>query len=203
MKLYDRDVSGNSYKIRLFLALLGLPYESVIINTAAGEQKKPEFLKLNPRGQIPVLETDDGKAIWDSTAILVYLARRYSGEQWLPLDAHGMAQVTQWLALAQNEIMYGLAHARVVLLFKRPVGILSDLQARGQGALKVLEQHLQNNQWLALGRATIADLACYPYVALAEEGGVMLDPYPAVLKWMRRIQALPGYVSMPGLRLVA
>ncbi|HSS47018.1 MAG TPA: glutathione S-transferase family protein [Burkholderiales bacterium] len=201
MKLYDRDVSGNSYKVRLFLALLGLPYETVTINTAKGEQKQPEFLQLNPRGQIPVLEAD-GKAIWDSTAILVYLARRYGGEKWLPLEAHDMAEVVQWLALAQNEILYGLAYSRVIILFKRPVGNLSDCQARGQGALKVLERHLRQNEWLALGRLTIADLACYPYVALAEEGGIPLDPYTSVLAWMKRIQMLPGYVTMPGLRLV-
>lgn len=201
MKLYDRDVSGNSYKIRLFLSMLGLPYETVVINTAKGEQKRPEFLELNPRGQIPVLEAD-GKAIWDSTAILVYLARRYGGEKWLPLEAHDMAEVMQWLALAQNEILYGLAYSRIIVLFKRPVGNLSDCQACGQDALKVLERHLQQNEWLALGRPTIADLACYPYVALAEEGGIPLDPYSSVLAWMKRIQMLPGYLTMPGLRLV-
>ncbi|HVS27844.1 MAG TPA: glutathione S-transferase family protein [Burkholderiales bacterium] len=200
MKLYDRDVSGNSYKIRLFLSMLGLPYETVAINTAKGEQKRPEFLELNPRGQIPVLEAD-GKAIWDSTAILVYLARRYGGEKWLPLEAHDMAEVMQWLALAQNEILYGLARARAILLFGRKADF-NEAQTAGQNALKVLDQQLQNHDWLALGRPTIADLACYPYVALAEEGGIPLDPYSSVLAWMKRIQILPGYVTMPGLRLV-
>ncbi|MGH8743736.1 MAG: glutathione S-transferase family protein [Burkholderiales bacterium] len=200
MKLYDRDVSGNSYKIRLLLSMLGLPYETVNINTAKGEQKQPEFIKLNPRGQIPVLEAD-GKAIWDSTAILVYLARRYGGEKWLPLDAHDMAEVMQWLAMAQNEILYGLARARAIVLFNRKAD-LNEAQAAGQNALKVLESHLQHHEWLALGRVTIADIACYPYVALAEKGGIPLDPYPSVLAWMKRTQLLPGFVTMPGLRLV-
>ena len=200
MKLYDREVSGNSYKVRLFLALLNLKYESVSINTAAGEQKQSWYLKINPRGQIPALETD-GKHIWDSTAILVYLARRYGGEAWLPLDADGMAEVVQWLAMAQNEILYGLARARAILLFSRKAD-LNEAQAAGKNALKVLEQHLEHRDWLALGRPTIADVACYPYVALAEQGQITLDPYPAVLSWMKRIQSLPGFVGMPGLRLM-
>ncbi len=200
MKLYDREVSGNSYKIRLLLALLNLKYDRVSINSAAGEQKQPWFLKINPRGQIPVLEVD-GKHIWDSTAILIYLARRYGGEVWLPLDAEGMAEVAQWLAMAQNEILYGLARARAILLFGRKAD-LSEAQTAGRNALQVLEQHLQNHDWLALGRPTIADIACYPYVALAEQGKITLDPYPAVLSWMKRVQLLPGFVGMPGLRLV-
>jgi len=200
MKLYDRETSGNSYKIRLFLELLKPKYEKVTVNTAAGEQKQAWFLRMNPRGQIPVLEAE-GKYIWDSTAILVYLARRYGGESWLPLDAADMAEVAQWLAMAQNEILYGLARARAILVFGRKAD-LSEAQAAGQNALNVLEQHLQRHTWLAVGRPTIADIACYPYVALAEQGKISLDPYPAVLAWMKRIQSLDGYVSMPGLRLV-
>ena len=200
MKLYDREVSGNAYKIRLLLALLNLKYDKVSINSAAVEQKQPWFLKINPRGQIPALEVD-GKYIWDSTAILIYLARRYGGETWLPLDAEGMAEVAQWLAMAQNEILYGLARARAILLFGRKAD-LNEAQTAGRNALQVLEQHLQNHVWLALRRPTIADIACYPYVALAELGNISLDPYPAVLSWMKRIQSLPGFVSMPGLRLV-
>ena len=200
MKLYDREVSGNSYKIRLLLSLLRLKYDTVSVNSAAGEQKQPWFLKINPRGQIPVLDVD-GKHIWDSTAILIYLARRYGGETWLPLDAEGMAEVAQWLAMAQNEILYGLARARAILLFGRKTD-LNEAQAAGRNALKVLEQRLQNHDWLAFGRPTIADIACYPYVALAEQGNITLAPYPAVLSWMKRIQSLPGFVGMPGLRLV-
>ncbi|HYA19246.1 MAG TPA: glutathione S-transferase family protein [Burkholderiales bacterium] len=200
MKLYDRETSGNSYKIRLFLALLKLKYEKVTVDTAAGEQKQAWFLRMNPRGQIPVLEAE-GKYIWDSTAILVYLGRRYGGESWLPLDAADMAEVAQWLAMAQNEIMYGLARARAIVAFGRKAD-LSEAQAAGQNALNVLEQHLQRHTWLAVGRPTIADVACYPYVALAEQGKISLDPYPAVLSWMKRIQSLNGFVGMPGLRLV-
>lgn len=197
MKLYDRDVSGNCYKVRLLLALLGQPYERVTVDMAAGEHRQPAFLKLNPRGQIPVLE-DGGRVLWDSTAILVYLARRYGGDRWLPGDPWSMAEVTQWLALAQNEILFGLARARAIKLFNRP-GNLEEFQKMGSRALAVIEERVAGRDWLALDRCTIGDIACYPYVALAPVGEVSLEPYPAVRSWIGRIQALPGYVGMPGL----
>lgn len=197
MKLYDRDVSGNCYKVRLLLALLGEPYERVPVDMAAGEHRQPAFLKLNPRGQIPVLE-DSGRALWDSTAILVYLARRYGGDRWLPADPWGMAEVIQWLALAQNEILFGLARARAIKLFNRP-GNLEEFQKMGSRALAVLDERLAARDWLALDRCTIGDIACYPYAALAPMGEVSLEPYPAVRAWIGRIRALPGYVGMPGL----
>jgi glutathione S-transferase len=197
MKLYDRDVSGNAYKVRLLLALLQVPYERITVDLPGGANRRPEFLRLNPRGQIPVLE-DEGRVFWDSTAILVYLARRHGGEPWLPTDAAGMAEVMQWLALAQNEILYGLARARAINLFKRPWN-LEEAQATGRRALEVLEGRLSGHDWLALERPTIADVACFPYVALASEGGVSLEACPALRRWIARVQNLPGYVGMPGL----
>ena len=92
MKLYDFELSGNAYRIRLMLALLGLNYEPVPLKLMQGEQREPAFLKLNPRGQVPTLD-DDGTVVWDSLAILVYLARKHGGEKWLPSDAKGMAEV--------------------------------------------------------------------------------------------------------------
>lgn len=197
MKLYDVEVSGNGYKARLLLSMLGRKYESVTVNLMAGEQKKPEFLKLNPRGQVPVLD-DDGVVIWDSQAILVYLARAYGGEKWLPIDAKGMAEVMQWMAVSENECLYGLGKARIIKKFGRP-GDLASAEAMGESILKVMNAHLQSRDWLALSRPTIADIACYPYVALAHEGGFSFAPYPAVSKWVTRFQTLPGYVGMPGI----
>lgn len=197
IKLYDKDVSGNAYKIRLFLSLLNLDYQSVAVDMAAGEHKQAPFLKLNPRGQVPVLD-DDGLIIWDSMAILVYLARRYGGEDWLPTDAPTMAKVMQWLAFSENEVLYGLARARAIKLFKRPWDP-APCREMGVGALKVLEEHLAQRKWLVGEGATIADIACYPYVALAPEGDIRLDDYPRVRQWFASMQSLPGYVGMPGL----
>ncbi len=196
MKLYDLELSGNSYRIRLLLALLGLKAELQTVNLIHGENRKEWFLSLNPRGQVPVLD-DHGVVIWDSPAIMVYLARKYGGEQWLPTDARGMAEVMQWLAVMENETLFGLARARVICKFKRP-GNLEEAQALGNKGLGVLEQRLAQHDWLALDRLTIADVGCFPYVALAPEGEVSLDPYPGVQKWIQRIKELPGFVAMPG-----
>jgi glutathione S-transferase len=147
MKLYDLELSGNSYRVRLLLTLLGLKHEAVTVNLMKSENREPWFLKLNPRGQVPTLD-DGGTVVWDSMAILVYLARKYGGEKWLPIDPQGMAEVMQWLAL---------------------------------------------------DHVTIADIACFPYVALASEGEIPLDPYASVRSWIERIKALPGFVGMPGI----
>ena len=195
MKLYYVAVSGNSYKVRILLSLLNLPYEKAVVDTKNGEHKKPPFLKLSPRGEIPVLE-DGGVVLWDSSAILVYLARKHGGEQWLPGDPAPMAEVMQWVALAGNEIQFGLQYARRGVLQGRwTAGTLEQGQALGRVALNVLELRLKDNDWLALGRPTIADVACFPYIETAPEAKVPLEPYPAVTAWLARCKALPGWAA--------
>jgi len=197
MKLYDVARSGNCHKVRMLLAQLSLPHEIVAVDLPGGETKLPAFLKLNPRGQVPVLE-DAGEIIWDSQAILVYLARKQSDETWLPTAPLTMARAMQWLAVSENEILYGLARARAALHFKAPWSV-ADSQALGTQALILLETHLTQREWLAASHPTIADIACYPYVALAPRAGLSLDAYPAIVAWIRRIQAWPNYTGMPGM----
>ena len=197
MKLYDVELSGNSYRVRLLLSLLGVKHELVTVNLMKGEQREPWFLKLNPRGQVPTLD-DDGTVVWDSMAILAYLARKYGGERWFTIDATEMAEVMQWLAVMENETLYGLGKARLICKFKFP-GNLEDAQLFGRKGLDVLEQRLAAHQWLALDRPTIADIGCFPYVALASEGEIPLDAYPSVRGWIDRIKSLPGFVGMPGI----
>ena len=194
LKLYDHPLSGNCYKIRLLLSMLGLEYERVPVDIRVGESQSEAFLQLNPRGQIPVL-VDGETVIWDSMAILVYLARRYGSEAWLPADPLGEARVMQWLAISENELIYGLARARATLVLKRPFN-LAQCQREGQVGLGVLEGRLAESPWLAGEGVTIADIACYPYVALATEGEVSLEPYPAVRAWLARVQGLPGWFPM-------
>ena len=195
MKLYLVAVSGNSYKVRILLSLLKVPHELVFVDTRNKAHKKQPFLSLNPRGEVPVLE-DDGVALWDSAAILVYLARKHGGEQWLP-DAPGpMAQVMQWVALAGNEIQFGLQYARRGVLQDRwTAGTLEQGQAMARVALNALELRLADHAWLALDRPTIADIACFPYVETAPEARVPLDPYPAIQAWLARCKALPGWAE--------
>lgn len=204
MRLYDFELSGNCYKVRLLLGMLGLDYERVPVDSSKGETQTAAYKTLNPRGQIPVLE-DGELRLWDSLAILVYLARRYgdperAGGTWLPADAVGEARVMQWLALSENELLYGLARTRSVLRFGRPFD-LAACQAEGRAGLEVLEGRLQDRVWLEGRVTTIADIACYPYAALADEAGVALGPYPAVRAWLRRFAALPAYQTMPGLEM--
>jgi glutathione S-transferase len=197
IRLYDFQLSGNSYRARLFLSLLGLTYELQPVDLIKGEHRQEAFLRLNPRGQVPTLD-DDGTVVWDSMAILVYLARKYGGEPWLPLDPKGMAEVMQWLAVMENETLYGLAKARIICKFKFP-GNLDDAKALGRKALDVMEKRFASHAWLALDHATIADVGCFPYVALAAEGDIALDDYPNVRAWIERVKVLPGFVGMPGI----
>ena len=196
MKLYMTEMSGNSFKVRVLCAMLGVRYENVRIDWENREHKSPAFLALNPRGQVPVMEIE-GKVFWDSTAHLVYIARRFGGETWLPSDPLQMAEVMQWLAFAQDEVQFGLQWARGVALYNRRPESLAGYLQDGRKALELLEWHLaKGNDWLALGRATVADIACYPYVRRAPEGGLPLSPYPAVAAWLARCEALPGWIAM-------
>lgn len=194
MKLYMSRNSGNAYKVRLLLELLKVPYETVSLDTAKREHKQPDFLKINPRGEVPAIE-DEGKAYWDSTACLVYIGRKYGGEKWLPADAASLGEIAQWLALAQNEIRYGLQFARGMLLKIRSWGKLEELQEHSRAGLKVIEQRLSGHEWLALDHPTIADIACYPYVQTAPQAGIPLEAFPHIGPWIQRIEALPGWVG--------
>lgn len=195
--LYDVPLSGNCHKVRLALALMGVAYDLRPVDFMAGEHKSERFLELNPLGQIPVL-VDGEVVLRDSQAILVYLARRHGGTQWLPDDAAGEARVMQWLSFAANELAHGPAAARLCCLFDQRGG-LAAAQEAAKAALAVLEAQLDGQSWLECGRLTIADLAVYPYVALAPEGEIDLAPYPAIRAWIDRIEALDGYQGMPGL----
>jgi glutathione S-transferase len=193
MKFYCAANSGNSYKVRILLELLRLPHEKVFMDLANREHKGAAYLRINPRGEVPAIE-DDGTVVWDSGACLVYLARKYGGERWLPVDPAGLAEVMQWLALAASEIQFGLQYARRGLLQKRwTAGTLEQGHAISRVALSALEQRLENNEWLAHGRPTIADVACFAYVESAPESGISLDEYRHISRWLARCRALPGW----------
>ena len=196
-KLYDLEVSGNCYKVRLLCALLGVPLEVVPVDFMAGAHKKSPLIDLNPFGEIPIF-VDGDVTLRDSQAILIYVARKWGGETWLPTDAASMARVTEWLMVAGNEIARGPNDARLHDKFgyKLDAGLAREKAAR---VLNVMEAHLSRHNWLALSRPTIADIACMPYVALGHEGGVTLEKYPAVTAWIGRIKALPGFITMPAL----
>ncbi len=192
MKLYHHPLSGHAHRARLFLSLLGVPHEAIEVDLKAGAQKRPEFLALNPFGQVPVLD-DDGTVVSDSNAILVYVARKLRRTDWLPEDAEGEAAVQRWLSVAAGELAYGPAAARLVTVFGanfRPEEVIG----RAHTLLGRLEAHLTGRDWLVGERPTIADVALYSYLARAPEGNVDLSGYPTVNAYLRRIEALPGFV---------
>ena len=197
MKLYEFPLSGHSHKARLMLSLLGQKYESVILNGQQHDQKSAPFLARNPFGQVPVLEDGD-TMIRDSQAILVYLARQYGAEHWLPLAPAAMAQVMAWLSTAANEVTRGPNALRLHHKFGRDINV-AEAQQVTTTVLNILQAQLARQHWLAGEQISIADIAMYPYLALAPEGGVDLQPYPAVTDWLSRIQSLERYVGMPGM----
>ena len=195
IKLHDLTLSGHCHKVRLFLSLIGVEYEPVAVDLLGGEHRRTPFLTLNPFGKVPVLD-DDGFIVRDSNAILVYLARKYGSTDWLPEDAEGLARVQEWLAVSTHDILTGPCYARLVTVF----GFKLDHQAavgRSHDLLTIMERHLDGRDWLALDRPTIADIACFTYIAHAPEGGVTLQPYPSIRTWLANVEALPGFVPMP------
>lgn len=196
MKLYDLELSGNCYKVRLLAALLGVALDLHPVDFVGGEHKSPSFLALNPFGEIPVL-VDKDLVLRDSQAITVYLACRFGGEQWLPIKPRDLALVMQWVSTAANEVARGPNDARLHDLF----GYMLDVgkaRTNAEKLLGILNAHLKQRAWLELDRPTVADVTVYPYVSLAEQGDITLAPYAEVQTWMARIQALPGYIPMPG-----
>lgn len=196
--LHGTELSGHTHRVELLLRMLGLPYTFATAPPAL--RNTPEFIRLNPLRQIPVLQDGD-QTFADSNSILVYLAKRYAPRgPWLPEEPAAAARVQRWLSIAAGEVMYGPAIARMVCQWNLP----GDLQRAKQIAARLLtfmNQHLQDRHFLAADHVTIADLACYSYVAHAPEGGIPIAEYAAVLAWLRRIEALPHFKPIPPLPL--
>jgi glutathione S-transferase len=194
MKLYQIHASGNCYRVRLMLALLGKSAEIVEIDHASGELRSERFKALNPLAEVPVL-ADGTLCLRDSQAIIVYLARAYGAPHWLPQAAGDMARIQQWLSFAANEIQHGPRLARGIVLWKRP-GNFDEARARAVRALEFLDARLVEREWLETRQPTVADVACYPYVSHAGDAQIDVRAYPNLNRWLRRIEALEGFIDM-------
>jgi glutathione S-transferase len=193
VKLYYHPLSGHSHRARLFLSLLGVEHELVEVDLMSAQHKSPEYLKLNRFGQVPVLVDDDRK-IADSNAILVYLSKKLGKTDWLPEEPEAAAAIQRWLSVAAGEIAYGPAAARLITVFGaqyKPEEVI----ARAHSVLKLIDTELAARDFIAKNNPTIADVALYSYIARAPEGNVDLSDYPNVNAWLRRIEALPGFVE--------
>ncbi|WP_223489345.1 glutathione S-transferase family protein [Pseudomonas sp. A-RE-19] len=195
IKLYNFPRSGHSHRVELMLSLLQLPTELIFVDLAKGAHKQPDFLALNPFGQVPVID-DQGVVLADSNAILVYLALKYGNGHWLPTDPVGAAKVQRWLSVAAGPIAFGPARARLITVFGAPFNA-QEVITYAHTWLKAIDQELGATAYLAGSEPTIADIAAYSYIAHAPEGNVSLDDYANIRAWLARIEALPGFVGMP------
>ncbi len=194
IKLHRFALSGHAHRAELFLSLLGLDYSLVDVDLKNGEQKTDKFLKMNPFGQVPVLD-DNGVIISDSNAILIYLAKKYDDGHWLPEDPLASAKTQQWLSIAAGPISSGPATARLITLFGANYNADEVIQ-RSNELLTVIDSELNGNSFLLGDGPTIADVAAYSYIAHAPEGNVSLAPHKNILSWLKRVESLKGFIAM-------
>ncbi|RMD64470.1 MAG: glutathione S-transferase family protein [Alphaproteobacteria bacterium] len=197
LRLYDYPSSGNGYKVRLLLALLGTAYERVDLDIEKGETHTADFLARNPNGKIPVLELEDGTALPESNAILWYLAE---GTSYLPEGRLERAQVLRWMFFEQYSHEPYVAVARFILMHpgmaRGQAPLLREKQDRGYQALGVMEGHLAGRAFFVGESLSVADIALYAYTHVAEEGGFDLGRFPALTAWLARVARTPGYVPI-------
>jgi glutathione S-transferase len=192
MRLYDYAASGNCYKARLLLALLGREYERVAVDIFAGDTLTDEFAELNPARETPVLELDDGTLLAQSNAILWYLAE---GTEYLPSEPLQRGEVVQWLFFEQERVMSGIGGARFRILTGRAPELVPARLELGRTALEMLEGRLRSRSFLVGASCTIADVANFAYTHVATDAGYDLTDYPAVSAWSGRIAELPGFMD--------
>lgn len=194
MKLYDYLPSGNGYKIRLLLSWLGQEYQYQEIDIHTGETHSPEFLALNPSGQIPVLDLGDGRHLAESNAILFYLAL---GTKYLPPDAFAQGEILRWMFFEQYKHEPAIAVARFIKIYapERKKEIPA-LMKRGYIALDIMEAHLKTRDFFVGDCLSIADISLYAYTHVADAGGFDMKPYKAIKKWMRRVKIHPDYIKI-------
>jgi len=203
MKLYSHPLSLNCYKVRLLFSFLEESYNHENVDLVKDAHKSAEFLAMHPLGQVPVL-VDGDFSCWDSQAILVYLARKFENENWLPLNAKAIAQINSWLSFASKELAVGLATTRVhYILGGKNINFVTRLNieidratALAVKSLEVLNQQFTERRWLVGDTPTIADIACFPTVEFAHEARIALDAYPAVQDWANRFRQLPQFIQM-------
>ncbi len=195
--VYGMAPSGNCWKVAQILRLTGQPFRWVEIDTNGGETRRPEFLRRNPFGKVPVLELDDGTVLVESNAILAHVAE---GTPWLPPPGLPRTRVFEWLFFEQYSHEPYIAVARNIRAYLGTAAENADRLARcdeaGAKALDAMEHRLAAHDWLTDAGPTIADLALFAYTQVADEGGFDLRRWPGVTAWVARLSALPGIVTL-------
>jgi glutathione S-transferase len=197
VRLYNNQDSGNCWKVRQMLALLGVEYERVELDVIDRSNRAEVLGGKNPALRVPTLELDNGEHLAESNAILWYLA---DGTEYVPTDPLERARALQWMFFEQYEVEPNIAVARfwIAILGEREQHA-AELEGKWRGggkALDAIEGHLADREWLVDGAFSIADISVYAYTHVAEEGGFDLGPYPAIRAWVERLAARPGYIPM-------
>jgi glutathione S-transferase len=198
LKLYHAPPSGHCHRVKLGAALMGLPLDLCDVNALPGGRSGPAFLAINPLGQVPVL-LDGGFVLRDSIAILRYLSTLSPQTRWVPKDVRSAAEIDQWFGLAAGFVFLGPNRARLI----RKMGASynwEEAQAAATRLFTFLNDHLDGRDWLVSDEVTLADVACYSYVAVAHEGDLDIAPYPNISAWCTNMRALPNFIEMPGAR---
>jgi glutathione S-transferase len=197
LTVYGNNDSGNSYKVKLVLEQLQLPYKWVQMDSTRGETRTAEFLAKNPNGKVPTLQLEDGAFLPESNAILCYLAE---GSALMPEGRLERARTLQWMFFEQYSHEPYIAVARSVIRYLPPDSPrraeLPRLVERGNQALAVMEQHLQREPYFAARRYSVADIALYAYTHCAGAGGFDLQRFPAVCAWLERVRSQPRHVPL-------
>ena len=188
LKVYGDVRSGNCLKVQYVADMLGLAYEWVAVDVVAGETRTPEYLAINPFGQIPAIQFDDGRTLTQSNAIMRYLA---AGSPLVPRDPWLAAEMDEWLFWEQYSHETAIAVARFLVVFKGQAIADRDpeLVKKGEAALDRMEDHLQDNVWFVGDAISLADIALYAYTQFAPDGGFALDRRPNLVAWLARVKA--------------
>ena len=194
-KLYDFLPSGNSYKVRLLLTQLQIPFKLIQLNILDRETRTPEFLAKNPNGKIPLLEIAPDTYISESNAILYYLSQ---GTEYFPQDKYQQAKVMQWLFFEQYSHEPNIATPRFwITELKQADKYREQIEQKrqlGYKALEVMEQHLKKHDFFVADRYSIADIGLYAYTHVAEEGEFDLSKFLSINSWFKRVQSQPGHI---------
>ena len=210
--LYDFELDEGCYRVRMFLSVLGVPYEKIAVNMVPGaEQKREPLVLLNPLGTLPILEDRRGPGgavvLRDAEAILAYLALRDDPSRaWLPAEAGAFGAVMSWLTFSARDLGVAL-RARLMALFDEPSFGSHDprpLEAAARSSFRIMDDHMtarefDGGHWFVGDAPTLAEIALFPAIALSRDIGIDHEAYPALRRWMRRVRAIPGFMTMPGI----
>jgi glutathione S-transferase len=195
--LFGNLESGNVHKVQMILRRVGIPYCRVEVSQVRGEPRQPEFLKINPMGKVPAVQLDDGDVLTESGALLYWFG--HDTPLW-PNDERRRVEVLRWMFFEQYSHEPTLAVLRYLRRFAPDPSVyatrMAELATKAHQALHAMQTCLESGAWIAGATCTLADFALYPYTKWADEAGIELRAYPAVLRWLSDVEHEPGFIPL-------